>query len=257
MGYNDPCLACNILDGQKIVWNGLNDFVMDNDKNKGSFGISSDRRLRESLHAFFLSLRRTARVRQGAKYGMLAAISIACSWFALFLLDRFWETPSTARGFLSVLGWSGAVWAGWRRIRSHPGYPHLPWPARRMRPLPRYGERMLGIIEISRERETDDSAFSPRIRSRSGEEKTSSIPSTITKSSRRMLMWPPFRCSSCLPWRRRILGYPDSASMWERWIRPWDPPKDDPPLPPENRFHLLEENPPSSAFPFPKKADRP
>ena len=150
MGYNDPCLACNILDGQKIVWNGLNDFVMDNVKNKGSFGISSDRRLRESLHAFFLSLRRTARVRQGAKYGMLAAISIACSWFALFLLDRFWETPSTARGFLSVLGWSGAVWAGYGlsvlilRPSGDSG-----WLARRMRQAIAKGERCLNL-EISR-----------------------------------------------------------------------------------------------------------
>ena len=223
---------------------------MDNDKNKGSFGISSDRRLRESLHAFFLSLRRTARVRQGAKYGMLAAISIACSWFALFLLDRFWETPSTARGFLSVLGWSGAVWAGYGlsvlilRLSGDSG-----WLARRMRQAYRAkGERMLGIIEISRERETDDSAFSPRIFEAAQERMENELHSVDHNKifPRRMLMWPTlsllflaFLCAAAF-W-----AYPGlSLNAWERWIRPWDSTERATltlfSLPPENRFHLLE-----------------
>jgi len=223
---------------------------MDNDKNKGSFGISSDRRLRESLHAFFLSLRRTARVRQGAKYGMLAAISIACSWFALFLLDRFWETPSTARGFLSVLGWSGAVWAGYGlsvlilRLSGDSG-----WLARRMRQAYRAkGERMLGIIEISRERENDDSAFSPRIFEAAQERMENELHSVDHNKifPRRMLLWPTlsllflaFLCAAAF-W-----AYPGlSLNAWERWIRPWDSTERATltlfSLPPENRFHLLE-----------------
>ena len=125
---------------------------------------------------------------------MLAAISIACSWFALFLLDRFWETPSTARGFLSVLGWSGAVWAGYGlsvlilRLSGDSG-----WLARRMRQAYRAkGERMLGIIEISRERETDDSAFSPRIFEAAQERMENELHSVDHNKifPRRMLLWP-------------------------------------------------------------------
>ena len=232
---------------------------MNQKKSKALFEISSDLPIRRSLRDFFLSLQQIVRIRFGSKYGMLGLTSLAFSWLLLFTLDRLGETPSTIRGLVLALGVSGALWTGYKlysiifRLSRDYG-----WLARKVCKLYRgKGERMLGIIEIASEGETEKPGFSPRI-FEAAQERMEKELQTVDREKiipLGTLRWPFISMLTLVFLGASLIWvYPElSLNAWERWSQPWDSVKRRTltlfSLPPENRFHLLEGE--SSVIRFP------
>ena len=104
--------------------------------------------LRGRLDAFRRSLRR----RRVASAAALAVGAFLVAWLAVLVADRFGETPAVVRGTLACVaavsvggvGWAAYRW-GWRYRRIESLAVLLG------RRLPRLGDRLLGVIELSRD----------------------------------------------------------------------------------------------------------